>query len=151
MLHHGADSNKILDDRQTVSGGFLVVRFVSRYGGSFSVVYLAIWTRLSSSQNTTMSSQFHASCKRFSQWPSIRVRVRAKHFFMFSKPLASFRERSLVVPARFAICDDNSKQVIKESWNTSSTSLTLLKYSIDMESASSTESPVVRAREISSV
>ena len=57
----------------------------------------------------------------------------------------------LLGQARFGICDDNSKQVIMESWNTSLTSLTSLRYSINMESASSTESPVVGAKDISLV
>ena len=70
---------------------------------------------------------------------------------MFTNFLVSLCEGFLVVSLRFAICDDSSKQVIKESWNTSPTSLTLLRYYSDMESASSTESLVVRAREINSV
>ena len=70
---------------------------------------------------------------------------------MLSKSLTSCCERSFILSVRFAICEENSKLVIKESWNMSLTSLTLLRYSIDMDSASSTESPVVRAREMSLV
>ena len=124
---------------------------VSRNGGRFTVVDLAVWTRLPSSENSTESSRVRTLRSRLSQWFSIRVRVPARRVCMLSKCSDLLSDRFLELSARFAIYDDRSKQVIKESWNMLSTSLTLLRYSRDMESASSTELPVVRVREISSV
>ena len=108
----------------------------------------AIWTRLSSSENTTVSPRDRAFCSRFFQWSSMCARVLVKQIFMWSKSLASCRERSLPL---LGDCEDSSKQVIRDSWKMLSTSLTLLRYSVDMERASSMESPVVRAKDVSSV
>ena len=112
----------------TISVDSLLIQFISRCKGICSVANLSIWTRFSSSENITVSFCFCASCKRCSQQPSILAKVRSKHFLISLRSLASFCQSSLVLLARFVICNDNSKQVIMESWKMSLTSLTLLRF-----------------------
>ena len=76
--------------------------------------------------------------------------MRVEWFSMSSKFSISSLERSLDFLARQLICDDSSVQIPMDFFYRPLTSVMPVRYSFDMESDSSTVSPVVSSRVISS-
>ena len=80
---------------------------------------------------------------------SIRWNVLLERSFMPSNSPVSSLERSLLLVRR-AICNDNCEQIAADVWKVPSMSPMSHKYSLDIDKASSTESPVVWMRSMSS-